>query len=72
MNGEEAVVGHLLLFYLSSVVLAMGMGFDLIDGVCVNCTDYGQRFCGFVLRSGTVLLTGRRTKPLQQPVQQNV
>lgn len=37
-----------------SVVLAMGMGFDLIDGVCVNCTDYGQRFCGFVLRSGEV------------------
>lgn len=29
-------------------------------------------FCGFVLRSGTDLLTGRRTKPFQQPVQQNV
>ena len=54
-----------------SVVLTIGMGFDRIDGVCVNCTDYGQRFCGFVLRSGTVLVK-KQTKPLQLPVQQNV
>ena len=43
-----------------------------IDGVCVNCTDYEQMFCGlFVLLSATVL-PKRRTKPLQLPVQQNV
>ena len=42
-----------------------------IDGICVNCTDYEQMFCGFVLLSATVL-PKRRTKSLQLPVQQNV